>query len=85
MGHTLLPLFTAQTGVLRYKQEDEGLPAAHLRRPRGDGTEHPLSHISSPAGLTHLFVSYFYNECFGAGQAAWPQAQAHAPQGLPAE
>lgn len=44
----------------------------------------PLPFLS-PGGPAHLFVSYFYNECFGVGQAARPQAQAHAPQGLPAE
>lgn len=34
---------------------------------------------------THLFVSYFDDECFGAGQVAGLEAQAHPPQGLPAE
>jgi hypothetical protein len=39
----------------------------------------------SPGLAAHLFVSCFDDECFCVRQAAWPEPQAHGPQGLPAE
>lgn len=81
MNHTRVASVYCPHGVQRCKQEDEGLLPPRSPAPR---TEHPSITLPS-LGPAHLFVSYFYNECFGVGQAARPQAQAHAPQGLPAE
>lgn len=39
----------------------------------------------SSTRLPHLFVSYFDDECFCAGQVARPEPQPHPPHRLPAE
>lgn len=38
-----------------------------------------------PCLASYLFVSYFDDECFGAGQVAWLEPQPHPPCRLPPE
>lgn len=56
-----------------------------LRASASSTTPTPRPPLSSPCLASHLFVSYFDNECFGVGQAAPLEPQPHPPRRLPPE
>lgn len=96
LGATLFPFCP----LLRWESGDPEMTAcmwSHRKSVGGwgcDSTPDPLpphpvrpcpSATLSSTRPPHLFVSYFDDECFCAGQVAGPEPQPHPPHRLPAE